>query len=75
MNPGKRISIKEVASLCKGPFISKITAENIIPGFKSTGIWPFDRNAIPKSKFAPSIVTDRPTFLYPHLFVYSSFKC
>jgi len=33
MNPGKRISIKETAGLSKGPFLSKVTAENIIPGF------------------------------------------
>jgi hypothetical protein len=33
LNPGKRISIKEVAGLCKGPFVSKIIPENVIPGF------------------------------------------
>lgn len=60
MNPGKRIGNKEVAGLRKGPFLSKVTAENIIPGFQSTGIWPFNRTAILTSKFAPSIVTDRP---------------
>jgi hypothetical protein len=68
MNPGKRISIKEVAGLCKGPFLSKLTAENIIPGFQSTGIWPFNRTAIPTSKFAPSIVTDRPGILVIYIY-------
>jgi hypothetical protein len=46
-----------------------------IPGFQSTGIWPFNRTAILTSKFAPSIVTDRLGTFYLHLFLYSSFKC
>lgn len=54
------MSMKEVAGLCKVLFVSKIIPENVIPRFASTGIWPFNRNAIPVSKFAPSIVTDRP---------------
>ncbi len=59
-HPGKRISIKEVASLCKIPYLQKINAENIISGFRKTGIYLFNRDVIPESKYAPSDVTDRP---------------
>ena len=59
-NPGKRISIKDVAGLCKIPYMEKMGGANILSGFEKTGIVPFNRNAIPDSKFAPSMVTDRP---------------
>lgn len=59
-NPGKRIGIKDIAGLTQVPFVTKIVAENIIAGFKKSGIWPFNRNAIPSSQFTPSRVTDRP---------------
>ncbi|KZS03448.1 Uncharacterized protein APZ42_033824 [Daphnia magna] len=56
-NPG---GIKDIAGLTQVPFVTKIVAENIIAGFKKSGIWPFNRNAIPSSQFTPSRVTDRP---------------
>ncbi len=59
-HPGSRISIKEVASLCRIPYMQKINAENIIAGFAKTGIYPFNRSVIPESRYAPASVTDRP---------------
>ncbi|KAK9702337.1 hypothetical protein QE152_g30011 [Popillia japonica] len=36
------------------------TPENIISGFRFTGIFPFDPTAIPEVAFAPSLLTERP---------------
>lgn len=36
-HPGKRISIKEVASLCRIPYMQKINAENIVLDLKRQG--------------------------------------
>jgi hypothetical protein len=57
-HPGQRISIKEVAELTRPAFQQKMSPSNIIAGFKSTGIYPFNRYAIDQSRFAPSLVTD-----------------
>ncbi|EFX77390.1 hypothetical protein DAPPUDRAFT_247759 [Daphnia pulex] len=60
VNTGQHIGIKDIASLTQVPFVTKIVAENITAGFKKSGIWSFNRNAIPSSQFTPSLVTDRP---------------
>lgn len=59
-NAGKRISIKEVALLSSGPFVSTFTPANILSGFLATGVFPFNRNVINDARYAPSFVTDRP---------------
>ncbi|KZS22067.1 Uncharacterized protein APZ42_010963 [Daphnia magna] len=38
VNPGKRISIHEVAELTRNPYLLSFTPENIISGFKNSGI-------------------------------------
>lgn len=35
------------------------TKENIVSGFRATGIWPPNRSAIPESAFAPSLLYDK----------------
>lgn len=37
-----------------------VTPQNISSGFSSTGIYPFNPQAIPEEAFAPSILTERP---------------
>jgi hypothetical protein len=37
-----------------------MTARNIISGFRSTGIFPFNKNLFTDSEFASAMVTDRP---------------
>ena len=59
-HPGGRISIKEIAKLSASAFSSAFTRQNIISGFSATGIFPFNRTAIPDARYAPSFVTDRP---------------
>lgn len=36
-----------------------MTIENIVSGFRATGIWPFNKNAIPVHAYAPSLATQR----------------
>ena len=60
LNPGKRISIHEVAELSRNPYTLSFTPSNIISGFQKSGISPFNRDIFPASLFLPSFVTDRP---------------
>lgn len=39
--------------------LKSVTPENIIDGFKSTGIYPFNKNIFTDADFLPSSVTDR----------------
>ena len=59
-NPGGRISIKEIAALSRRPYEYTFTPDKIIKGFQTTGIYPFNRFAVPEVCYAPSLVTDRP---------------
>ncbi|XP_045023804.1 uncharacterized protein LOC116934982 [Daphnia magna] len=59
-HPGQRISIYEIPLLSKPALQRAFTEKNIKKGFKATGLFPFNRNAIPDSMYAPSIVTDLP---------------
>ena len=61
-HPGQRISIKEVAALCRVPYLQKMTPANIVAGFADTGIHPFNRDIIAESRYAPASVTDRPGY-------------
>ncbi|KAI9557284.1 hypothetical protein GHT06_017109 [Daphnia sinensis] len=42
--------------------MEKIVPANIAPGFLQTGIYPFNRNSIPETRYAPASVTDQPEF-------------
>ena len=59
-HPGQRITIYDVPLLSKPAIARAFSEHNIKKGFKATGLYPFDRNAIPDSMFAPSTVTDLP---------------
>lgn len=60
MNPGKTISIYDVAGLLGKAFPQAFTPKNIVNGFISTGIWPLNRNIYNDDDFLSSSVTDRP---------------
>lgn len=62
-NPGKTISIYEVSTLFGKSYPRAISPENIINGFKCTGIWPLDCNVFNDDDYLSSYVTDRPV---PH---------
>ncbi|KAJ8927232.1 hypothetical protein NQ314_020329 [Rhamnusium bicolor] len=60
MNPGKTITIYEIAGLLGIAYPKAFTPTSIINGFRSTGIWPLNRNIFSEEDFLSSSVTDRP---------------
>lgn len=64
-NPGKRITIYEVAHLSNLPFQRAFRSENIISGFQSTGIYPFNSQNFSEDEFAPADHTDEDSLTEP----------
>jgi len=58
-HPGKTISIYEVAACVGKAFEKSMTPSNIKSGFKSTGIFPYDKFIFNDDDFLVSSVTDR----------------
>ena len=59
-NRGKPMTIHTLPSIVNYGFTHAFSQKNIVSGFKSTGIYPFDRNVIPEDRYLPSYTTDRP---------------
>ena len=59
-NPGRAITIYEVASLASAAIMKAFTPENITSGFRSTEIFPLNSEIFSEDSFLPSSVTDRP---------------
>ena len=59
-NPGKPISIYEIASILCDPWKEALTMTNICSGFQKAGIFPFNNETFSDSDFMPADVTDRP---------------
>ncbi|KAK3739179.1 hypothetical protein RRG08_011409, partial [Elysia crispata] len=59
-NRGKPMTIHTLPSIVNYGFTHAFSQKNILSGFKSTGIYPFDTNAIPEDRYLPSYTTDRP---------------
>ena len=59
-NPGKYITIYQVAELAGNAFTKAFIISNILSGFRATGIHPINRNIFQDSEFLPSTVTDVP---------------
>lgn len=60
-NPGKTITIHDLAGLTKTAYNASFTPNNICSGFRASGTWPFNRLIFTDDDFASSYVTDRPT--------------
>jgi len=60
MNPGQRISIHQIAKLCKKPFLDKQNPHSITPGFEKAGIWHLNPNIFTEANFLPAEVTNHP---------------
>ena len=56
----KTISMYNVSELCGKAYPKALTPENIISGFRSTGIFPFDPNVFKDHEYLSSYVSDRP---------------
>ena len=59
-NPGKTMSIYEIADMVGRAFPRAMTPTNIQSGFRVSGIFPFDRDIFSDEEFMPSNITDRP---------------
>ena len=58
-NPGKTVTIYEIASLVGESFPISSTPNNILRGFEKTGIWPYRPNMFTENDFLNSAVIDR----------------
>lgn len=59
-NPGKRITIYEVAALAKEAFLSAFNPSNITSSFRKTGIYPLNKEIFTDNDYLPAAVTDQP---------------
>lgn len=59
-NPGKTITIYNIAALVNQAWSSAFSTQNIISGFRKTGIFPFNSDIFVDDDFLCSSVTDRP---------------
>lgn len=59
-NPGKPLTVYNIASICGKAYPLAFTPSNIISGFKSSGEWPFNRNIFLDHEYSASLVSDRP---------------
>ena len=57
-NPGRAISIHDVAFIAGQAFQKSFTRENIVSAFKSTGICPFNPDVFGDDAFLPAAVTN-----------------
>ena len=57
---GKLITIYQIAELAGTALTKAATPENVISGFRVSGVWPFDRDIFSNVDDLPSDITDRP---------------
>ncbi|KAK2718114.1 hypothetical protein QYM36_006784 [Artemia franciscana] len=60
-NPGKTVTIYEIASHVGKSLPISFTPKIIMRGFEKTGIWPYKPDIFTEKDFLTSAVTDRPT--------------
>lgn len=58
-NPGKAMTTYDIPSIVATAFPIAMTPTNIQAGFRTTGIYPFNRSLFTAVDFSPSFVTDR----------------
>lgn len=59
-HPGKAASIYEISQISALAFTKSMTPENIMSGFRCTGIYPLNSLIFADHEFAPASVTDQP---------------
>ena len=64
-NVGKTLSIYQLAELGGTAFTRACTQQNIQAGFKSSGIWPLDKDIFTDIDFMPTDITYRPLVSEP----------
>ncbi|XP_055897466.1 uncharacterized protein LOC129928222 [Biomphalaria glabrata] len=61
------LSIYQLVELRGTAFLKASTKQNILSGFKTSGVWPLDKDIFLDEEFLPSDVTDRPMVADPEL--------
>ncbi|GBP95293.1 hypothetical protein EVAR_101145_1 [Eumeta japonica] len=59
-NPGKTVTIYQVAQFVKEAYLSAFNSQNITQEFLKTGIYPLNSNTFNEEDFLSSYVSDRP---------------
>ena len=59
-NPGRTLTIYQLAQLGGSAFIKAATPENICSGFRVSGIWPLNPDVFDNDEYLPSNTSDRP---------------
>lgn len=59
-NPGQSVVADDILRLFSAVFTRAARPETIVREFKTTGIWPFNKNIFSDDDFRPAEVTDRP---------------
>ena len=59
-NAGRPVQIYNIPSFVRTAYPKAMTPENIVSGFRATGIFPHNRNIFTDDLYLPSRVTDRP---------------
>ena len=57
-NPGRRITVYEMAGLSGKAFLRTALPERAVHGFKACGLWPYDPNVFKDEDFEASLVTE-----------------
>lgn len=71
-NPTKKINKARFNPIFTRVWAKSLTPENIMSGFRATGLFPFDPNAIPEDAYAPSLLTENQNFQLPNKAAYAS---
>lgn len=59
-NPGRRVTMYEMASLVGKAFLRSMTPNNILAGFSCSGIFPLNELIFSEQDYLPSMMTDQP---------------
>ena len=60
MHPNEHITVHQLPEFASEAWTRAGTPSNILSGFRSTGIWPINRNIFPDDAFVGAQVTERP---------------
>ena len=60
MRPNEHITVHQLPEFASEAWTKASTPSNILGGFRSTGIWPINRNIFPDDAFVGAQVTERP---------------
>lgn len=63
-HPGRTLTIYEIAECLGNAFPLAFTPRNIQNGFKTTGIWPYNKDIFTEDEYLSSYVTDRELYLH-----------